>query len=629
MNDTDMDLELPLTQTGFTPKLAYSLGKLKLYTLGDVKKLGVLKLKELGVTDEQLVELKAQLKLNAELDLPLEQVGFSEDMAATLVEMGFTTLRHFLQFDAEDLQEKGITSLRLKAVRQNLKARNRYLLAEQPLTMAQQMQLQRLLATEIPKLPKTGKHMGQSRYFPFLDSTDLVQVYFGRTMLAMCNDALVHSAARNYLWALDTGVFTFDDLQQFGKIGIIKAAARFRPKRGYRFSTYATHWVRQEIGRGVCNRGVIEIPPHANDDAVRYIKVAKELGPEVQKKGLLGAIQAKLRFSDEKFAATCTAVSVLYKKQVHLDQGARDEEGGSSLYELLNSGAVDDESSRSEKKLSGPEVVVAVQTAMNNAGLNPREKKILALRYGFGSGEEETLEEVGKRIGCTRERVRQIQSKALGRLGKLDCWTDKPEVVLEFRGKLLSKEHAEFLEQAQKVSEVVATHVHAHDRVNDRTRTAAPAHVPLSLEERVKRSGLLSPDELEVLENIYGWSGKSECEAVKVAQLCNLTVDKIHSLHRELIHRLRGHEIWRDEPMRYRKRRSAPLPVVQVSVPALTTPTPAPVVVPVVPPSPPPPRPEQKVAAQIIGSIRTLPRDVQLLVIEEARAQVSRKINCS
>jgi RNA polymerase primary sigma factor len=220
------------------------------------------------------------------------------------------------------------------------------------------------------------------------------------------NLRLVISIARRYE---GRSQLTLLDLVQEGSFGLFKAIDRFDPTKDLKFSTYATWWIRQTIHRGVYDRGsTIRIPVHAREIIFKIKRVRRSLRWELQREPTTREIADYLRRDPEKVEALIHISQDL----LSLDAPLADEES-TTLAEVLPSS--DRES---------PENLIYIRQMMQelfatNNSLTVREKEILSLRFGIEDGVEHTLEEIGTVFGVTRERIRQIENRALGKARRL------------------------------------------------------------------------------------------------------------------------------------------------------------------------------------------------------------------
>jgi RNA polymerase primary sigma factor len=331
---------------------------------------------------------------------PLENLESLEDLDMPSEE-DLEDLEDFADFDSELIDDAGyqqaidtddVVGLYLKEA-----GRVALLTGEEEVSLAKRMEAGVFAKEQLAEFGDELNFDDREKLNHVLEDAELAQEH-----LIRANSRLVISVAKKYI---GRGV-PFLDLIQEGNIGLIRAARKFEYQRGHKFSTYATWWIRQAVSRAVADQGrTIRVPVHMGDQINRLRRITLQLTQTLGRDPNMDELAVAMETTPDKIS---TLLEVA-RRPISLETPT-DEDEESEIGDFVEDTRSPAPSTITEQEMLREHMATAL------GKLPEREAHILQLRYGLLDGEMHTLEEVGKAIGVTRERVRQLEAQALNRL---------------------------------------------------------------------------------------------------------------------------------------------------------------------------------------------------------------------
>ena len=388
MKDDEL-LELSVEDEDNYPAIAklIEIGRQKSYvTIDDILKL-------FPDAEQDVEQLEEAFSALISAGIPYSEESSTEDEPSDDeidIDEDDTSVNELLMDDLANIDTDDTIGLYLKEV-----SRVPLLNADEEVELAQRIERGRMSREELARFNVTTARKGELR-------KSIEDGWDAREHLITANSRLVISVAKKYM---GRGV-PFLDLIQEGNIGLIRATKKFDYRRGHKFSTYATWWIRQAITRAIADQArTIRIPVHMIETINKLVRIQRQLVQELGREPEVDELAAEMEMTPEKIRE----IMKISQSPVSLEKPIGEEED-SQLGDFIP----DEDAPSPDEQAANTLLKEELLNVLSE--LSPREEEVLKLRFGLKDGRTRTLEEVGKVFDVTRERIRQIEAKALRKI---------------------------------------------------------------------------------------------------------------------------------------------------------------------------------------------------------------------
>ena len=345
------------------------------------------------------VEVSTDVILGVRTLLHREGIALDETLDAAALPSGGPKPRAAKATDAGGADTQGSTA---DPVRMYLKEIGRVSLlnGEQEVELAKRIEVGTKASERLADAAAAGEELDRNLKLRLQRSARDGEM--AKQALTQANLRLVVSIAKRYV---GRGMLLLDLIQE-GNLGLMRAVEKFDYTKGFKFSTYATWWIRQAITRAIADQArTIRIPVHMVESINKVYRVQRQMMQELEREPTIEELAEKVDMTPQRVRE----IQRISQDPLSLDSPVG-EEDDSNLGDFIEDQQAEAPAEAAARKMLGDAVIEALDE------LNDREKQVVRLRFGLDDGQARTLEEVGREFGVTRERIRQIESKTLAKL---------------------------------------------------------------------------------------------------------------------------------------------------------------------------------------------------------------------